>query len=304
MSDERWRKAATTVGLTSLALIGAWLAFPSLQQSTQEIPAPSAAVQQTPAPPPVAVDTTRWLTLEKMVSPRRLPTRPNDCTQPPPGGAFQVSIIEASRRRHCTDALEIWTRGMEDSEDHCTLMRTVWLCFNETETVQLSGRSFADFDELVPLLIHLEGDLALRSARADLPVEASAPSWSRPASGGIERRLEAFQQQENLQEVVFDLFGRPTVADDLAKDLWIEAQIARAIAKIPEAERTSYMIEVWARRVYVLASAMYGKPGELLQTNRKELYDPLRDLLAEAMQGAPELVREAYAVARREEPAQ
>lgn len=308
------QRANTTLALSALALAGVWLVSEIPEAPTLSQPPDQAqAVQAAPAPPQArSVDEQDieedaeealppWLTLSRRPQPRRLPYRPSVCTNPPPGGTWQVATIAAAREHDCGEALSAWSRAMEASEDHCPLARTVWLCFNETNQRSLQEKTFRDFEELVPWLVHLEGKPKARIAIAAALRKTHAPAWSWPAADGLEHRLEAFAADEVLQESVIDLFGEPTVADHLATDLLIEAEIAVALAKLSREEHFFYSEEVWARRVYVVADALYGPAGALIQNHRKDLYAELRRLVEEAVEGAPETVRRAHAVARRDE---
>jgi hypothetical protein len=295
------QRATTTLALSGLALLGAWLVWP--HHDPLPPPVPLAVPEPVQEPAGTAREEPAWLELTQPAHARRLPFRPSRCTNPPPGGTWQVATIESTRRHHCEEALDAWSGGMAISEDHCSLARMVWLCFSEAHSRPLLDQDFHDFGALVPLLVHLEGEPERRAEYARDLAGIGIPSWSWPAPSGLERRLDAFQWDRQLQDSVLDLFGAPALTDQLAADLWLEAEIAAALQRLPADQRTPYLEEVWARRVYVVVDALYGKPGELLQAHRQDVYQQLRDLVDQALVDAPEKVRRAYAVARREESA-
>jgi hypothetical protein len=298
------QRATTTLALSGLALLGVWLVSPE----SEPLPPPVAlsVPAHEPAPrqlPQAALPEPAWLDLSERPNPRRLQRRPSSCTNPPPGGTWQVATIDSARQAHCEEALDAWSGGMAMSEDHCVLARTVWTCFTEVHRRPLLDRSFRDFGELVPLLVHLEGEPERRAEYARELSEIGLPSWLWPAPSGLERRLDAFQWDRELQEAVLDLYGEGVLTDQLAADLLLEAEIAAALQRLPADQRTPYLEEVWARRVYVVVDALYGRPGELMQVHGRQMYDELRALVAQALVGAPEKVRRAHAVASREESA-
>jgi serine/threonine protein phosphatase PrpC len=216
-------------------------------------------------------------------SPRRLPSRPANCTQPPPGGQWQVRAIEHSRKRECPQSLLAVQEGMKHSIDHCTLYRTAWLCFNETNQRPLEDVEAKIWEDLVLYIDHFNGSREVREAQVKANAELQRqPSWYHPAPSGIEFRLEAWANDPQMQSMVTDLFGEPTVTDQLAKDLHLEALAAAGMACVPPGERSEAMKQAWARRVYVLSRALSGSAGTLINDHRKDLLPVLRDLLADA----------------------
>jgi serine/threonine protein phosphatase PrpC len=244
-----------------------------------------------PAPPGAKFEMTKcpsegWLFRPRThlpPSPRRLPSRPANCTQPPPGGQWQVRAIEHSRKRECPEALSAVQEGMKHSIDHCTLYRTAWLCFNETYQRPLEDVEANLWEDLVLYSDYFNGKREVREAQVKSNPELQRqPSWYHPAPSGIEFRLEAWANDVQMQSMVTDLFGEPTVTDQLAKDLHLEALAAAGMACVPPGERSEAMKQSWARRVYVLSRALTGSPGTLIDKHRKDLMPVLRDLLADS----------------------
>ena len=216
--------------------------------------------------------------------PRRLPHRATRYTQPPPGGQLQFQAVSAARRRDCPAALDAVQEGMKISIDHATLYRGAWLCFNEAHQRKLEqnvAHSWSDFAYRLP---HFEGTPEKKEAVEKTNSKiARLPPWFRPAVGGLEYRLEAFTNDPNMEEVMADLFSEARVADQLAKDLHMEALAAYGLSQLPLEERSKPAIEAaWARRVYILAWSLERRPGRLLDKHRRELLPTLRDLLDKA----------------------
>jgi hypothetical protein len=242
-------------------------------------------------------------------APRRLPHRPQKFTHPPPGGPLQFQAVDASRRRDCPAALAAVQKGMREvSIDHATLYKGAWFCFNEAYQRRLEQAEAVTWDDFTYQLPHFEGPPETKAAaiRENKDLE-KLPSWYRPAVGGLGYRLEQFSADPQMDEVLVDLFGEPTIADHLAKDLHMEALAAVGLSRIPPDDREPVMEEAWARRVYVLASALKGRPGRLLDAHRRELIPELRALLDEAttqrmgpdgdLREVPKMVLEARQVA-------
>lgn len=217
-------------------------------------------------------------------APRRLPHRATQYTQPPPGGPLQFQAVNAARRRDCPEALDAVQEGMREvSIDHATLYKSVWLCFNEAHQRKLEHAVAPKWVDLIYQLPHFDGTPEQKqSALADHPELKRVPGWYRPAVGGVEYRLERFTADEQMDEVMSDLLGDPTVTDHLAKDVHMEALAAEGLSRVPPEERTPALEEAWARRVYVTAWALQNRPGRLLDQHRNELMPELRALLEAA----------------------
>jgi len=238
-------------------------------------------------------------------APRRLPTRPILYTQPPPAGHLQTRSVNAYRRRDCSAALDAIAEGMAQSIDHAVLYRGAWLCFEKAHQERLARAEAATWNDFVHLLEHFEGTPEMMaSATRSHPDRRNRPRWYRAPVGGIEYRLERFTEDEQLVDVVDDLFGRPTVADHLAADVHLEALAAHGLSRLPPDERTPALVDSWARRVYYTAWALRHRPGRRIAVARPELLPELRRLLDEATrppegsdQAVPEPVLEARRIA-------
>jgi serine/threonine protein phosphatase PrpC len=240
-------------------------------------------------------------------APGRLPRSAQECTQPPPGGAEQQRAIQFARTSQCAASLDEVQKAMDISPDHCTLYKMAWPCFRAVNVDPLIHRDkpVQTWDDLVLLLPHLNGARAEHEAQLQQnPSLAQRPDWSRPATSGIEYRLEAWERSELMQRYLSDLYGEPQVADELGKDLYVEAQIAVGLACAPPEKRTPVMESAWARRVYVLARALSGPSGAIIAHHRDDLTPRLRSALALAVTErvgpdgrivpVPGVVRDAY----------
>ncbi|MBX2803864.1 MAG: protein phosphatase 2C domain-containing protein [Myxococcales bacterium] len=216
--------------------------------------------------------------------PRRLPHRPTQYTQPPPGGQIQFQAVNAARRRDCPMAMDAVQLGMRTvSPDHATLYKGAWLCFNEAHQRKLEQTVAMGWVEFQYQLPHFEGTPEEKQSAVENNSELGRlPAWYRPAVGGLEYRLEMFTADEEMEEVLADLFSEQHVADHLAKDVHMEAFAAEGLSRIPPKERTPSIVDAWARRVFVTAWALQNRPGRLLDKHRKELMPVLRGLLDQA----------------------
>jgi serine/threonine protein phosphatase PrpC len=211
--------------------------------------------------------------------PRRLPHRPTQYTQAPPGGATQWAAVQAARNHNCPKALDVVTKGMFVSIDHATLYASSWFCFNETNQRPLALAEVDHWKDFGFLLPHFEGSQERRE-QVETDEQRELPLWYRPAVGGIEYRLEAWAgsgADDLMADVLADLLGEPAVADDLSKDLLLEATAAAGLSQIEEPD--SAAIQWWARRVYVTARALNGRPGRMLEAHRPEVLPRIRALL-------------------------
>ena len=214
--------------------------------------------------------------------PRRLPHRAVEYTQPPPGGAIQWNAVQAARNRNCARSLDMVRQGMAMSVDHATLYAQAWNCFNDTHSLPLSAAQVLTWEDFAFIDHHFQGTPEARE-QARTPESDRLPVWARPAIGGVEFRLEAWSQsgdKELIVEACSDLLGDPRVADDLARDLLLEAYAAAGLSQVEEPN--SRVIDWWARRVFVVARALHGPAGRLLETQRPDVLPVLRTLLTQA----------------------
>lgn len=256
---------------------------PSLQPS--EEPAEPARGDETSAAPPEVAEG-HLFAPQLPAAPRRLPHRPVRYTLPPPGGSTQWEAVQAARNHECRRALDAVARGMRFSVDHATLYNQAWFCFNEVHQrplVEARATTWEDFALLLPSFEGLPEDReSLDAATRRLP------EWYQPAVGGIEYRLAAYQnstREDKLAEVVADLLGEPTLADHLGNDLLLEALAAAGLSRVEDPNPR--IVSWWARRVYVVGSALDGRIGRLLEAHRPELLAQIRGLLDQATSPRP-----------------
>ncbi len=254
-------------------------------------------------------------------APRRPPVSGSRYDRRPPGGPAQVAAAQAVRSRRCREALDTVSTAVSRSMDYAALYNSAWFCFNDTHQAQMLRSRAETFEDLVALLVHLEGnrgvmlealaqdtDAALANADSDAgePQTQWAWTWRVPAQGGLEYRLGSFLDNgkgsdgnsPGLSDVIIDLQGEGRVADDLALDLLLELTVAAAIARQPE--HTPAMIDVWARRVYVATVLRNSAVGDLVRTWRGSDIRPLVDALYEESTSGdlPVPVAEALALGR------
>ncbi len=284
-------------------------------------PVPQAAVEPpVEDEPPTAVELAEEpLFLPDLPPPpRRLPHRPQIYTQPSPGGPMQYEAVDAARRKDCPRALVAVQEGMKASIDHATLYKGAWFCFNDTHQRKLEQATAQSWEDMKFLIPHFEGTPEALKVQAELPEHKNLPAWFRPAVGGIEFRLQTWTYDEEMVQVLDDLFGAPTVADHIAKDVHLEALAARGLAR-EYAARTSdgmaldpVLEQTWARRVYFATLAIEERPGRILDAHRHELVPALREMLVEAISERvvdgetilpPQAVLDARAVAMGAKPA-
>lgn len=243
---------------------------------------------------------------------RRLPHRAIKCTSSPPGGPDTQMAVAAARQQQCADSIAAVQAGMSKSIDHCTLYKSAWLCFNEVHEIPLEQVKSDSWGDLVLHLPHFEGTREEREAEALRPEYRGMPAWFLPAPDGLEYRLEAWTNDEQLRDFVGDLFGDQVVADQLAKDIHLEALTAAGLACVPPSQRHKALETAWARRVYVLTRALHGTPGALINSQREQLMPVLHGLLHDAVSAymdekgrttaVPAEVWEAYQVGRGDRP--
>lgn len=267
------------------------------------------------APPPRCIDCTRSLSRPSSLAylrpeggeslagtffkpavpsaPVRTPVSPQRYSENAPRGPAQATAIRQARSKECREAMQTVDTAMERSVDHAVLYRTAWICFNENDQLTLSQANATTFREFQSLEPHFRGTTVKATAPAALAADGSAPvapgyawTWGQPAQGGIEYRLERFLADRELrgfQDVMFDMVGEPTVADQLGVDLLLEATAAAAASRSDANEPA--LIDMWARRVYYDTAAMNGALGSLIREYRPELAEVIDNLLFEATGG-------------------
>jgi PPM family protein phosphatase len=243
-----------------------------------------APATNAPSPAPSEPDNLAFFAPYVPEPPKRLHHQPQIYLQPSPGGPHQWEAVQAARNKDCNTALEATVKAMSDSSDHASLYAQVWHCFNEHHQATLLGTKIDQVSEFATMLPDLQG-----------PEKQSetVPSWYLPSEGGLEKRLEMWRdsnQSDLFREVVSDLLGAPSVADDLAADLLIEAQAAVMLSRsarligihLENEEQHSRLVNWWARRVYVLSSSLNGPAGQVIRTHRPEIIPQLQNQLDEA----------------------
>jgi len=285
-----WRPlAAAAVGLLVSAL-----AVRTLQPgdgsllTLEESASPSdAGAEERPAGPLASGDEVRVVHLrfepDLPPTPRRLPVRPSRHALPAPYSP-PLAFVEALRRRDCAAVMDAVAEASEGGEHRTSpLWRSAWLCFHDAHQRGLERAESRTWAEFASLLEHFEGtpEAMAEATRGD-PSRSRQPRWYRAPVGGLEYRLRRFGEDGSMVDALHDLFGEPTIADHLARDVHLEALAAWALSRVPPEDRTPELIDAWARRVYVTAEALEGPPGRSLYAHRPELVPELRRLLDDA----------------------
>ena len=92
--------------------------------------------------------------------------------------------------------------------------------------------------------------------------------------------------EDLLADVLNDIVGEAIVADNLVKDVLMEAEAAVGLSRVENPNPR--VINWWARRVYVTAWAMHGRIGRLIEQHRPEMVPVINALLEEATRAQPE----------------
>jgi hypothetical protein len=211
-------------------------------------------------------------------SPTRNPAGPTRYADNAPRGPAQATTIRYARSGDCKTAMTTVDVAMERSIDNAVLYRTVWFCFNETHQSKIAEANAATFEDFVQLLPHFQGEVS--------PSGPSPWTWSAPATDGVEYRLQRFEtglELRGFQDVMHDMVGEATLADQLGTDLLLEATAAAAASRSDAV--TDKLVDVWARRVFVTTKSMNGSVGDLVRQYRPDLADLIDGLLFEATGG-------------------
>ncbi len=217
-------------------------------------------------------------------APRRLPHRSACYRSPPPGGQVQFDAVNAARNKECARSLSL-VRGMIDiSIEYAALYQPAWLCFTDAHQLRLEQARVESWEDFRYILPHFEGTPeAHRAALEEHPALEDLPARYRPAVDGIEFRLEHYADSDNedkLADVLSDLFGDPTMADQLAVDLHLVVLAAEGLSRVEDP--SDEVAQWWARRVYVATKALNGRVGRVIERHRHELIPVFRELLKEA----------------------
>lgn len=189
----------------------------------------------------------------------------------------------------CRGAYERSKVGVAESTAFAPLMRTTWGCFNARHSVPLSRVDAETYDDFLVELGHFQG-----GAQG----ETETP-WIAEPTDGIEFRLQEFETRDGprgLREIAVSLLGARVVADDLVRDVMLEATAAWALVRSPEAGPAHHAHA--ARRLYVASRAMQGPTGLLIRAQRPLAAAQLDELLlaiaGDASAPAPEVVQAAW----------
>lgn len=250
-------------------------------ETVAETPAPTpVAVIPTPAPTPMAPDDNFF----RFVAPAETPRLPHTPTQwlRAPGGPHSKRATALAKERKCGQALDAVREGITaESSEHAATYVDAWNCFTDVDQLPFKNAVVPDKSTFGPLLAHLEGN-------EPVPLEWEKAAWRRPATSGLDRRLEAYSDvsvRPALSEVMIARIGEDAVAEVLARDILAEAQVGAAYARLTEP--TPADIDAWARRVYVTRRAMTGPAGSMVRGKRPAYLTPIEDALRAAVKNVP-----------------
>ncbi len=240
---------------------------------------------------------------------RRVQHRPTRYVEPPPGGPMQLEAVLAARNRECPESLNAVMAGMRVSTDFAALYAEAWECFSDNNQSFLARQDVRSLDDFADLVVHFQGYAATE------PGSQNIPSWSRPARGGIEYRIDALlnsDDDDRFADVMVDRLGGPALAESLVRDATLEIGAAAALSRIDDP--SPVVQSWWARRAYYGARLLSGLPGELIAQYRPDLRAALVAELDAAsggtfsdpdatVEGVPEIVQTAMRVAAGREDA-
>lgn len=282
------RRTATWI-LSGLAALGALLVLPiepalvgAIRSAARVEPAPRP-VQLVPEigvdvdePPRVVVSYPRLFEPVLPEAPPRYPHwAPPSRLRTPVGGRVLVEAQRAIREHRCADALHAVQQGIHEvSPDYVALVGPAWLCFDYAYTRRLARMQVDDPRGMA--VVHA----LLGSPRWNGPADPGpVPFWYRQAEDGVEFRLERLSADDVLRRELVAVFGEQNLADQMARDLHLEAMAAVAQSRIAPADRNLQDVEQWARRVFMVEWALGQVPGDLLRAHRRELVPELERLL-------------------------
>ncbi|HMV68674.1 MAG TPA: protein phosphatase 2C domain-containing protein, partial [Myxococcota bacterium] len=218
-------------------------------------------------------------------APQRAPITPSRYAESAPRGPAQATAIRHARSKECREAMEVVDGAMVRSVDNAVLYRTAWICFNEADQLTLTSANASTFKEFRPLEQHFRGSMPPLTPPDANPLTYPW-SWEAAPTGGIEYRIDRYVRDQDirgLQDVMADMVGEPSLADQLGVDVLLEATAAAAASRADSVDPA--LIDMWARRVYYGVLAMNGTTGELIRRNRPDLSDLIETLLFEATGG-------------------
>jgi serine/threonine protein phosphatase PrpC len=197
---------------------------------------------------------------------RRVPHRPTRYVEPPPGGEMQLEAVLAARNRECPESLNAVMSGMKVSTDFAALYAEAWDCFSDNHQSYLARQDVRSLDDFADLVVHFQGYAATEPGSQDVP------SWSLPARGGIEYRIDALlnsTDDDRFADVMVDRLGGPALAESFVRDATLEIGAAAALSRVDD---PSPVVQAWwARRAYYGARLLSGLPGELIAQYRPDL---------------------------------
>ncbi len=206
---------------------------------------------------------------------------------PPPGGSEQFEAISAAKEtKDCEHSLDVVAIAIKKSVDYATLYTHPWKCFNDEHQKPLLNTKATDLTSFKYLLPHFQGEPPVdpTAAPTETPAKPGPNSWAEDAFGGIEYRMEKFHlsgDKDRLADVVLDKYGSKVVADQLMRDMWVEANAARGLSALEAQDEET--VQWWARRVYVTQRYWAGPIGALIRRERPDVAPKIEAMMKESV---------------------
>ena len=201
-------------------------------------------------------------------------------------------------QRPCSEVEPIINDAMASSPEYAPLWVELWNCHQDIHQsaldVQLQGHH--QFEEI---RMHLEG-------RPEQPTGKKLPYWFLPATSGIERRMDLWEEHvvageaKLFDEVVMDAIYADIIAARFHHDLIIESALAIAFSEIEDP--SPEQVQDWARRVYIARTHWERRVGEMVREYDSPAYNRVRNLLADATFDFEKKLDERLARERQEKP--
>ncbi|MFK7930276.1 MAG: protein phosphatase 2C domain-containing protein [Myxococcota bacterium] len=207
---------------------------------------------------------------------------------PPPSPRPRILIKQhVADSKDCGKVEQVIIDAIESSTEFAPLYEELWHCFQDVHQGALHTQ-LAGIYEFEKVRTHFEGSPI--QPRED----QSLPYWFLPATDGIERRMDLYDEHGRTPDLLFDdvvqdALDQPLIATRFSHDLQAEAAYARAFQTIrnPSAGDANH----WARRVYTIQKHLNSRVGALIREEHPESYTRIVQLLSASTNGFSETYR-------------
>jgi serine/threonine protein phosphatase PrpC len=204
---------------------------------------------------------------------RRNKRTPQVYTNAPPDNGSRARIqAEIAKGKGCEGVEREIDASLRNSPEAAPLYRDLWMCFQDLHDPNIGGRipTAMAFIEKRP---HLEGNPVQPNPDAPLPL------WFLPATSGIERRMDLYNEPEGkFHLVVEDAIEAELVATRFHYDLMAEAAYAESFSNLPNP--TAGQIQDWARRVFTVRRHLDSRVGQTIVEQDPSAHRRIRAVLA------------------------